>query len=274
MKLEHETDPPASEANSYEPLKTVQKTMLVLEELNRYPTRRVQELCAVTAIPASTMIRILETLCDMGYVRKLSRRTGYCLTPKITSLSAGYHGLPRVFNAIRRVADALTEQIRWPCAICTFDVNAMVVRYSTIPSSPLSHKHSTLNRRLDMLTRAHGRAWMAFVEDEERRRIWEVLIRSGLHAGPVGALEAEMADVLDSVRQTGVARRDSATEPDTTTFAVPVFVGPKLVATLGVTHFARAKSDPAMLIDTMRRASTELRNLGPEASSAEDPRPD
>lgn len=274
MKLSDESGHQKGGGASYEPLKTVQKTMQVLEELNRHPTRRVQELCQTSGIPAPTMVRILETLCDMGYVRKLSRRTGYCLTPKIAALTAGYHGLPRVFDAIRKASDLLTEQNKWPSSVCTFDVNAMVVRYSTIPSSPLSHKHSTLNRRLDMLTRAHGRAWLAHVEEEERHRIWEVLIHSGLHDGPAAALEAGMEPILDSCRRTGIARRDSTTEPDTTTFAVPVFVGRKLVATLGMTLFAGARFDPAIISDQLRRAATQIREMAPLPSESDDARPD
>jgi len=242
---------------SYEPLRTVEKTMTVLEELSRHAARRVGELSAATAIPAPTVVRILETLCHIGYVRKLPGRTGYCLTRRVTMLAAGFHGLPDVFDAICRSADRLTHDLKWPASVCVFDRDAMTVYYSTIPVSPLSHKHSTLNRRLDMLTRAHGRAWLAFCEDEERLRIWRVLVETGRHAGPPPAIEAEMAPILASIRQTGVARRDAATEPDTTTLAAPVVIAGRLTATIGLTHFAGSSVDPALLALRLKRACRE-----------------
>ena len=38
--------------------------------------------------------------------------------------------------------------------------NAMVVRYSTIPLSPLAMRHSTINVRLSLVSRAIGRAYL------------------------------------------------------------------------------------------------------------------
>ena len=253
-----EAEKPSASGASYQPLKTVEKTLRVLEELNRFPIRRISDLKSATGIPMPTLVRILETLCHAGYIQKISRWSGYCLTYRVMSLSSGFHGLPEIFAPARQAADELTRQLKWPAAICTFDVDAMVVRYSTIPASPLSHKHSTLNRRLDLLTRAHGRAWLAYCEKQERIRAWEMIIQSGLHAGPVAKLEAKMQPILKEVRREGVAARQRDVEPETCTLAAPIIVNGKLIGTLGVTYFTRVVVRPSQIAGRLRRACKGL----------------
>lgn len=252
------TQTPGADKSSYGPIKSVEKALLVLEELNRHPVRRVSDIHEATGIPMPTLVRILETLCGAGYVQKISRWAGYCLTHKVLSLSAGFHGLPEIFRPAREAADGLTRKLKWPSAICSFDVDAMVVRYSTIPASPLSHKHSTINRRLDLLTRAHGRAWLAFCEEAERMRVWDMLVRSGRYEGRVDELRAEMEPILDKVRRKGFAARDPQTEPETHSLAAPIILGGVLIGTLGMTFFSRAVRSPGEIAQHLLSASEQL----------------
>ncbi|MFY0633317.1 MAG: helix-turn-helix domain-containing protein [Vannielia sp.] len=251
--------PAAPASGCYAPLKSVQKTMAILEELSRHPARRVRELAQATAIPAPTVVRVLETLCAMNYAARLPHRAGYCLAERAGRLAVGLHGLPAILPAARAAAETLTAELRWPASICTREGTAMVVRFSTISNSPLAHKHSTINRRLSLLTRAHGRAWLTWCDEAERAPLLEELVAEGQHPGPVARLQAEIAPVLASARASGVARRDPALEPDTMTLAAPVFSGGRLVATLGITHFLRAVPDPLPLV---RRLTTLAREAG------------
>ena len=247
-----------AEKGSYGPIKSVEKALVVLEELNRHAVRRVSDIHTATDIPMPTLVRILETLCSAGYVQKISRWSGYCLTHKVLSLSSGFHGLPEIFTPAREAADDLTRKLKWPSAIASFDVDAMVVRYSTIPSSPLSHKHSTVNRRLDLLTRAHGRVWLAFCEEAERMRVFDMLVRSGRHSGNVDDLRDEIEPVLSEIRRRGFAWRDRQTEPDTHTLAAPIMAGGILIGTLGMTYFSRAVRRPGEIAEHVLAASERL----------------
>lgn len=240
--IEKDADRTSAGATSYAPIKSVEKAFFILEYLNHQTVTRVADLAEATGYPTPTVVRLLETLTQLGYVQKVSRWSGYCLTQKVLSLSAGFHGLPEVFTAARAAAEALTAQIKWPAAICSFDNDAMVVRFSTIPSSPLSHKQSTVNRRLEMLTRAHGRAWMAFCSAEERERIWESLIKTNqIEPEALAQKRAENEVLLAKFRRLGYAHRNPKIEPDTTTLAAPIIVDGRLTGTLGVTFFTGAK---------------------------------
>jgi hypothetical protein len=65
------------------------RAMRVLEVLNRVDVVQVEQLHRDTELPKSTLIRILETLTECGYVFQVSRRAGYSLTEKALRLSSG-----------------------------------------------------------------------------------------------------------------------------------------------------------------------------------------
>lgn len=242
----------------YTPMKSVLRTMAVLEELNRRPLSRVQDLELSTGLPGPTIIRILETLGELGYVRKEGRRIGYRLTAQIRQLSSGFTGLPVFIDSARAVLSAITRDLGWPTALATLDDTAMVVRLSTIPESPMSHTGSTLNKRLDLLTRAHGRAYLAFCSDEERDRLFRRLCEIETSRLSPAELADRMEPTLAQTRHLGFAERAHEIDPQTSTLAVPVTRQGVIEATIGVTFFAGSRPDRRALADRLHAASREI----------------
>lgn len=239
--------------NSFKPLKSVEKTLRVIEILNQSPIVRVKDLIEKTGMPSPTIIRILETLVRNGYVRHLGRRAGYCVTERIQALSAGNHGLPSIFGRVQAEAEKITQIHLWPTAIATLDTDAMVVRFSTIPISPLSHKHSTINRRLSLIDHAHGRAYLAFCPRQEQRHIINLLERAATSEKP-GSIKAQAKKVIESTLAAGFGQRDLSIEPDTRTIALPLFIGKKVIGTIGVTYFSKSKVNVAELKTSLKNA--------------------
>ncbi len=240
---------------SYEPLKSARRVLDVLLALNRAPVTSIRELHAATDIPKPTLVRILETLIDAGFVARDANRAGYQVTSAVTGLSAGFHGEPMVVEVAAPLARALTVDILWPVAIATLDVDAMVVRYSTIPDSPLAHVHTTLNKRLSLVARAHGRAYLAFCPEDERRILLDMVARSQAPEDRAARAPKAIARVLREVRDNGYALRDPAVDPQTSTMAVPVMRGDRVVATVGATFFTRALPHRAAVCDLAPRLS-------------------
>ena len=69
----------------------------------------------------------------------------------------------------------VTKKIKWPLAIGVLDGDAMVVRYSTMPYSPLAVQATTLGHRLGLLESAMGLAYLAFCDDDERTILLNML---------------------------------------------------------------------------------------------------
>ena len=247
---------------SFRTIKSVEKTLRVIEEMNLRQVSKVKELADALKVPAPTVVRILETLETLGFVRHIDRRTGYCITERVSTLSAGYHGVPAVFDKARLALEDLTEKLLWPAALATLDRDVMVVRYSTIPRSPLSHSQSTLNKRLDLLSRAHGRAYLAYCHDLERRHLYQTLSQTRVPKVTAGAIARKMAPTLRQVRLRGVAIRASDLDPETTTLAVPIIKNERVIATIGLTVFKGARPDMQHLVESLLAASAEIGSSG------------
>lgn len=112
---------------SFNPIRSVTRALDVLAAMNRHAFCSLETLHQQTRIPRPTLVRILETLQSKGMVSRAPPYGTYCLT-----------------------AEALTRKIKWPLALAVPDYDAVVVRYSTIPHSPLALLHSTLNLRVSL----------------------------------------------------------------------------------------------------------------------------
>ncbi|MEM9579001.1 MAG: helix-turn-helix domain-containing protein [Pseudomonadota bacterium] len=239
----------------------MERTLSVLRAMNGGNLSRISDLQNKTNLSSATVVRIVETLVSLGYVRNHGRRVGYTLTDKVLELSAGYHGLPQFMESAKTVLLELTDTIRWPASLATLDNTSMVVRLSTIPESPLAHTHSTLQKRLELLVRAHGRAYLAHCPEEERQRLYRKLIEQGITQLDLPGLTKRMHPILAHVQHLGYAERDHEIDPQTTTVAMPVFFSGKLSATVGVTFFRGANADRNAILNSMENALARLESL-------------
>lgn len=228
---------------SFSPIRSVERAVDVLLALNRHPVCSLDLLHQQTHIPKPTLVRVLETLQHRGLVARAPQYGAYSLASGVKTLSAGYHGEPRIVEAAAAPANALTRKIKWPLAVAVPDYDAVVVRYSTIPDSPLSLLHSTLNMRLSLVGRAMGRAYLAFCGREERRALLDILRLSSNEEDAMAQDRPAVLAVLRKIRQQGYALRAPGIRPVSGTLAVPVMEGSRVVATLGMTWIASAVSD-------------------------------
>lgn len=225
---------------SFPPLKSALRTLDVLIVLNRSGTMPLRELHRATGIPKPTLIRILETLVLAGLVAKAPSNQGYKVTSKITMLSTGLEGAPRIVALAARHVDPLAKRIRWPISVATLDIDAMVVRYSTIPSSSLGYLHASFERRLSLVGRAAGRAYLAFCSKPERRHLLGLLQRSSADEDRPSRDRRTVARIVRETRANGFAACASSASPPTSTIAVPISSGDNVLATLGATYLSQS----------------------------------
>jgi IclR family transcriptional regulator, mhp operon transcriptional activator len=229
------------------PVESVRRALAVLEALNRHRIASVAVVHAETGLPKATIVRLLQTFCTLGYVRNDRRHGGYALASRVTSLACGFDGDPMVVEAARAWAIAFTRQHQWPLAIAVLDGDAVVVRFSTIPDSPVSPFHGTIGMRLGLLSRALGRAYLAFCPTRERDDLLRRLARSTDPEDGLAHDGVHAQRLLAAIRRSGYAARDPLVEPrNSDTAAVPIRNGRKVLATLGMTYFNSAVSREAI----------------------------
>lgn len=222
-------------------VRAVERAIDLLQSLNRQPVSTLDVLHRQTGLPKPSLVRLLQTLIAKGLVRHAPQYGAYYVTSAVHTLSCGYHSEPRLVEAAARVADALTLVHKWPVALAVFDADAVVIRYSTIAQSPLSLLHSSLNMRLSLVSRALGRAYLAFCPLDEQKLLLQVVAQSGMPEDQIASgAAASLHRELKATRLRGYALRDPAVRPVSNTLALPIFERGHVVASLGMTWFSSA----------------------------------
>jgi IclR family transcriptional regulator, mhp operon transcriptional activator len=246
-------------------IRAAERTLQILACMNRRPISTIQDLHDDTGLPKPTLVRFLKTMARAGYVTNDQRQAGYQLTSLVSSLSSGYHGDPLVIEAGRPWAIQITRQLHWPVSIAVLDVESVVVRFSTVADSPVSPFHSTINMHLNLFTKALGRAYLAYCEDDQIEAFAQVAERSDdPTAAEIVRDRAYLRSLLKSIRRAGYALRDNRAEPkNSNTLAVPIFLSDRVRATLGMTFFRSAIKSP----DLIREYAEKLKQVSAQITA-------
>jgi IclR family mhp operon transcriptional activator len=216
------------------------RTLVLLEALNRRSVSSIQMLHEVTGLPKATIVRLMHTLCDMGYAANDRRQGGYTVSSRVISLSAGFCGVPLIVEALRQEATAFTKMYHWPLSLAVLDGSSMVVRFTTTPDSPLAPLQSMINRRLSLIGRAMGRAYLAFCTPEDRSILLDALSKSSDPEDNCMTERRSFEALLHDIRSQGYAQRHPHIDPKSNTLAVPILKEKRVLATLGMTFFSSA----------------------------------
>lgn len=229
---------PTEERRSYDNLVLVQRVLAVLTAVNKLPIITIKGISDECGIPRSSVVRIVETLCAEGFLVHISRSAGYALASKIRTLSSGFHGAPLIVEVLKAYADDLTRSCLWPCSVATLERDAMVIQYSSIPLSPFAHVRTTMHKRLSLLSRAHGLAYVAFCSSMERHRLVRLAVSLANPEDRIIANGHYWRRLITQTRRRGYSLRASEVDSFTRTIAVPIETEPgRVVATLGMTFF-------------------------------------
>jgi IclR family mhp operon transcriptional activator len=193
------------------------------------------DLSEATGIHRTTVKRLLETLCEQGYVRlspsdetyRLTRRThSFCVAP------ISYVALTEV--AVPILAD-LVRAIQWPSEFAIPSGGEMLVHESTHRQSPVAIESSTVGRRYPMLTSALGQAYLSFTDDATRR----VLTRS-LGAGDDGPAGHGLESLIARIRRRGYAECMRDPGAKMASIALPVRYAGRVSACVSISYFSSA----------------------------------
>jgi IclR family mhp operon transcriptional activator len=152
-------------------IEPVGRSFAVMEALSRRPRGTVAVLADETDLPRPTVVRLLQTLVELGYATRISREAGYRLTDKVLGLAQGIRFVDHLIDVAAPHMSRFTRRYGWPLYLGTISDRAITIRHSTAVESPLSFERSALQKRSPILSSALGRAWLAFCPAEERRAV-------------------------------------------------------------------------------------------------------
>lgn len=152
-------------------IEPIGRVFALMESLSRRPHGTVAALASETALPRPTVVRLLQTLVELGYATRVSRAIGYRLTDKVLGLAQGIRFVDHLVDVAAPHMSQFTRTYGWPLYLGTISNRAITIRHSTAAESPMSFERAALQRRSPILSSALGRAWLAFCSAEERRAV-------------------------------------------------------------------------------------------------------
>ena len=189
-------------------IKSLVKSIRVLEIINGATSCTLGEIHALTAIPKPTLIRILNTLEHCHVIRKNlidnKYRSNFIFSrgdfrERVVSLLTAVSG---------KVLDRLCSELVWPSDLLIRNGNYMEVVETTRKHTPLSVNRNKLGDKVDILSSAVGRAYIAFCSEEERQYLVADLRESSDYAHFWARNDNWFSAVITETRKQGYGRRD------------------------------------------------------------------
>ncbi|MFG1241476.1 DNA-binding transcriptional regulator [Xanthobacter versatilis] len=227
----------------YKNVRGLSRGLALLNVLNRIDGgANVARLAEQTKLHRTTVQRLLETLQAEGYVRRSESDDRYCLNLRVRELSEGFRDEHWISALASPLLGQLLKEVVWPTDLCTFDVDAMVVRETTHRFSKLSFHRSMIGRRLPMLQTASGTAYLAFCPQEERESIIDFLARQPRMECRLARDRPALDDMLARVVQRGYGTNHMnwTDEPKMAGIALPIRGRQGLLGCLSVVYVASA----------------------------------
>jgi IclR family transcriptional regulator, mhp operon transcriptional activator len=216
-------------------IRSIARALQVLRLVNEHQGLSLRDIHVLSGLPKPTAFRILQTLKREGYIEPDGGRGVFHVSGKALELSSGYTERTLIVKIAAPIALATTRMIvKWPLAIGTLDRGAIVVRYSSMPYSPVGVANSTLGHRHDLLESAMGRAYIISCAPAERFNL-SLLLQSNSPQ-----IADEIRSKLDAVlanAHLGYGLRLARNKGDSATLAIAIRHGEEMLAVLSMTTF-------------------------------------
>ncbi len=211
-------------------IQSLQRAISVIELLARNGEASLAELRAGTGLSNSTLLRILSTLQDHNWVRRLLAEGRYELPFSFGNiLVRGNRGLPLTEVASPHLIE-LQKQVGWPSDIAVPLPNGkMEILETTRIKGPLAPNRTAYGVRPSMVRSALGRAYLANCAPEVQRLHLAFIGKNGEKQDRTWVTNDTISEVIEQTRRQGhgVREIDYWAEPvdfgpDVNAIAVPV----------------------------------------------------
>lgn len=235
--------------------------LAVLRHVNMAGEARPAEIAKALDIPRPTVYRLLQTLEEEGYVVFSASNNRVRVTRLAASLGDGTATTSLLCQAAGPLFSQYARKVIWPLDLSVYDNAAMVIQETTHGRSPLSIDRGMTGYRLPVLRTSSGRAYLAFVADEERELILRHIENLGLPEDKPFLDRAYLAGLLAEARAKGYATREAGEfRPHTSSIAVPVRIEETTVACLSMIWIRSAMSirQAARYVEILQEIATRI----------------
>jgi IclR family mhp operon transcriptional activator len=180
----------------------------VLWSIQRSSAATLAELHRQTGLSKATLLRILRTLQEGGWIERHVVENRY-----VPAASAGESGVAVEWRArLTRLAAQPREQVQkrvpWPIDLAVLDGLAMLILDTDRPINGLAVNYRVLGFRPRLLLSSLGRCYLSFCAEAERRRLLQALARSPYDVDRAALKAQRDRDWTVRYRAQGYASRD------------------------------------------------------------------
>ena len=223
------TTPPRREDS----VRAVRRALDLLAAINGSRGATVPELVRDSGIPRPTVLRLLATLAEAGYVLRAPKARRWEVTPRVARLASGFN-----FDAWLAATSApilldLLGKVGWPSDVMMLGGTEIHVRASNRPQCGVAIESNYQGMRSPLAQSASGRAYLAWCPDAERRRLLALCV-------PL-VQERAVQRELDATRRRGYGLRDASLKPPIGAIAVPVMLGASVACVLDLVFLPRVE---------------------------------
>ncbi len=190
---------------STRPIRALMRGLDALTFLNLRDGATVSEVAQEIRLPRTTVYRILETLCNAGFVFRDTSDDRYRLTILVRGLSDGFDDEAWVTQIAKPYINDLCREVVWPVSIATLSGTTMLVRESTDHDTPLATERYSAGFRAPLLTTSGGRVYLANSPVPQRDALIDILARSGKEDDRLARARTDLLRMLADIKSAGYA---------------------------------------------------------------------
>ncbi|MGZ5805466.1 MAG: helix-turn-helix domain-containing protein [Xanthobacteraceae bacterium] len=221
-------------------VRSLERGLSLLVAMNRRKLASASDLAKDTRLPRPTVYRLLDTLCEAGFVSRDSATDRYRPAHGVRSLSDGYLDDEWVSEIAAPMMATFTREHVWPVSLFTFEAGKMLVRDTTHRLSSLSIDYGMVGRRMGMLRTAGGLVYLAFCPDNERKVILDLLAQSQDPEDFEAREPQRLNGLFKAIRAKGYATQERVINPKAASISVPIMIDRHIYGCVSLIFIASA----------------------------------
>jgi IclR family mhp operon transcriptional activator len=192
----------------------------------------------------STVYRILETLEELGYVRRSTSNDSYYVTSLTSQLVGDTANHSIILDAATSFLRKLNNSIDWPASIILQKDGEMVICETTHGRSKTYVHNVGIGTKVPMLTSAAGHVYLSYCGTQERNKIFKQY--AAQIAQQRGGMQA-FNKILAKTRRQGYAICLGATEECLNGIAMPLRHNNMVVASMNIVFLSGCVKEKEVL---------------------------
>lgn len=197
--------------HSYKKIRAVERALMVIETLSIHGSMSLVQLRSKTGLDNATLMRVIWTLIERGWVRQLIVEKKYELSHSLSTIfSAHNRANPMAEISAPVLVELKSNDLALPSDLSTIMGDGVIeITESSRLRGPMAPSRTALGLRPSLFRSAHGRAILAALEESDRNRHVEAYLNRARKDEVAWYHQGHMDKVLAETRQQGFGYRES-----------------------------------------------------------------